>query len=68
MRSCDTRRRGVGDEALGQVSAWVRRHLASCIVLSVKSDNDHANRLYRRHGFVGGGPSPDDPDERLMRR
>jgi hypothetical protein len=22
----------------------------------------------RRHGFVDGGPSPDDPDERLMRR
>ncbi|MGH3573436.1 MAG: GNAT family N-acetyltransferase [Pseudonocardiaceae bacterium] len=53
MRSRDTRRRGVGDEALGQVSAWVRRHLASCIVLSVKSDNDHANRLYRWRSFAG---------------
>jgi ribosomal protein S18 acetylase RimI-like enzyme len=38
------------------------------VVLSVKTGNDHASRLYRRHGFVDAGPSLDDPDERLMRR
>ncbi len=62
------RGRGVGDEAVRQVLGWVRReHPASRVVLSVKVDNDHAIRLYRRHGFVDAGASPDDRDERLMR-
>ena len=59
----------VGDEAVRQVLAWARReHPGSGVVLSVKTDNDHAIRLYERHGFVDAGPSPDDCDERLMRR
>lgn len=62
------RGRGVGDKAVRQVLAWARRaHPASRVVLSVKTDNDHAGRLYQRQGFVDAGPSPTDPDERLMR-
>jgi ribosomal protein S18 acetylase RimI-like enzyme len=62
------RGRGVGDEAVRQVLTWVRREYpASRVVLSVKVDNDHAIRLYRRHGFVDAGVSPEDRDERLMR-
>jgi len=62
------RGQGVGDEAIRQVLAWARReHPGSRIVLSVKTDNDSASRLYQRHGFVDAGPSPDDLDERLMR-
>jgi ribosomal protein S18 acetylase RimI-like enzyme len=58
----------LGDEAVRQVLAWVRREYpARRVVLSVKVDNDHAVRLYRRHGFVDAGASPDDRDERLMR-
>lgn len=62
------RGRGVGDEAVRKVRDWARQiHPASLLVLSVKSHNAHAIRLYRRHGFVDVGPSPDDPGERLMR-
>jgi len=63
------RGRGAGDEAVRQVVAWVRdRHPGHPVVLSVKVDNQHARRLYERHGFVDAGPSPDDDDERQMRR
>jgi ribosomal protein S18 acetylase RimI-like enzyme len=63
------RGRGVGDEAVRQVLTWVRGNFpASDIVLSVKSDNDHAIRLYERHGFVDAGLSADGSDERLMCR
>ena len=63
------RAQGVGDEAIRQVLGWARRECpAGRVVLSVKADNAHATRLYERHGFVDVGPSPDDPDERLMRR
>ena len=61
------RGRGVGDEAIRQVVAWVRReHPGSRVALSVRLDNDRAIGLYRRHGFVDAGPSPDDLCERLM--
>lgn len=61
------RGRGVGDEAVRQVLAWVRGNFpASDIVLSVKTDNDYAIRLYERHGFVDAGHSADGSDERLM--
>lgn len=62
------RGRGVGDEALRQVVGWASSEHASSVVLSVKTDNEPARRLYERHGFVDAGPSPDDPEERLMRR
>jgi ribosomal protein S18 acetylase RimI-like enzyme len=62
------RGRGVGDEAVRQVVGWARREYpANHVVLSVKINNDHAIALYERHGFVDAGPSPDSPDERLMR-
>jgi ribosomal protein S18 acetylase RimI-like enzyme len=62
------RGRGVGDEAIRQVAAWVHeQHPGHALVLSVKTDNEPARALYERHGFVDAGPSPDDPGERLMR-
>lgn len=63
------RGRGVGDEAVQQVAAWAcNQHPGDALVLSVKTDNGRARALYERHGFVDAGPSPDDPDERRMRR
>jgi RimJ/RimL family protein N-acetyltransferase len=63
------RGRGVGDEAVRQVLAWASdQHPGHAVMLSVKTDNERAHRLYERHGFVDAGPSPDDPGERLMRR
>lgn len=63
------RGRGIGDEAVRRVVAWASdRHPGSSLVLSVKSENNPACRLYERHGFVDAGPSPEDPTERLMRR
>lgn len=63
------RGQGLGDEAVRHVTEWARReHLAGSVALSVKADNGHAIRLDERHGFVDVGPSPDEPDERLMRR
>ena len=63
------RGRGVGDEAIRQVAAWTQdQHPGHALVLSVKTDNKPARALYERHGFIDAGPSPDDPDERRMRR
>jgi ribosomal protein S18 acetylase RimI-like enzyme len=62
------RGRGVGDEAVRQVVAWVNENFPGRdVVLSVKANNTHAIRLYERHGFIHSGPSPHGPDERLMR-
>lgn len=62
------RGRGVGDAAVRHIVAWAQTEHGAPVVLSVKADNDHAIRLYRRHAFVDAGSSPDDPSERLMRR
>lgn len=63
------RGRGVGDEALRQVAAWAHdQHPGHDLVLSVRTDNRPARALYDRHDFIDAGPSPDDPDERRMRR
>lgn len=63
-----SRGRGVGDEAIRQILAWVRENFpTSDVELSVKTNNEHAIRLYERHGFVDAGPSTYGPDERLMR-
>ncbi|MGY4102249.1 GNAT family N-acetyltransferase [Nocardia sp. R16R-3T] len=59
------RGRGVGDTAVRAVMNWAGQRE---IVLSVKSDNEHAIGLYRRHGFIDAGQSPDDTNERFMRR
>ena len=61
------RGRGIGDEAVRQVLAWAREaHPTSRVLLSVKTDNYYATRLYERHGLVDAGSSPDDSSERLM--
>lgn len=63
------RGRGVGDEAVRQVLAWVQReHPGSATVLSVMCDNDHAHALYRRNGFRDVGTSPDQVGQLRMRR
>lgn len=60
---------GVGDAAIEGVLNWARtEHGGTPVVLSVKALNEPATLLYRRHGFIDAGPSPDDPSERLMRR
>ena len=60
---------GISDVAVRHILAWAREaHPGRPVVLSVKSDNDSARRLYERHGFVDAGPSPEDPTEQLMRR
>jgi ribosomal protein S18 acetylase RimI-like enzyme len=59
------RGRGVGDAAVQAVLDWAG---GRDVVLSVKTHNRPAIALYERNGFVDAGPSPDDADERLMRR
>lgn len=63
------RGRGVGDAAIEAVLAWAQReHPGAPVVLSVKTANAAAARLYRRHGFAYAGADPDDPSEYRMRR
>lgn len=63
------RGRGAGDAAVRAVLDWTAVHRPGAdVVLSVRSGNGSAAALYRRHGFLEAGPSPDDPDEQLMRR
>ena len=59
------RGRGVGDAAVQAVLGWAGERK---VELSVKTDNQSAMLLYRRHGFADAGPSPDVPGERVMRR
>ncbi|SOD70993.1 ribosomal protein S18 acetylase RimI-like enzyme [Jatrophihabitans sp. GAS493] len=64
---------GVGDAAVAAVLQWVAAGLQwagaePAVRLSVKAGNSKAIALYRRHGFVPAGPSPEDPDEILMIR
>jgi ribosomal protein S18 acetylase RimI-like enzyme len=59
------RGRGVGDAAVRAVLGWADPR---DVVLSVQADNKPAIALYQRHGFTDAGQSPDDADERLMRR
>ncbi len=59
------RGRGVGDAAVEAVVNWAD---GGDVGLSVKSGNRAAIRLYRRHGFVEVGCSPDDSGERRMLR
>lgn len=56
---------GVSDVAVDAVVRWAD---GRDVVLSVKSGNHPAIRLYARNGFVDAGPSPDGPGERRMRR
>ncbi|MCU1474777.1 GNAT family N-acetyltransferase [Amnibacterium sp.] len=60
------RGRGVGEVA---IAAIVDFAAGRDVLLSVRTDNGPAVRLYRRSGFVDEGPSPEDPLlERRMRR
>ena len=59
------RGRGIGEAA---VAAVVDVADGRDLMLSVRTANAAAIRLYRRCGFVDEGPSPDDPRERRMRR
>jgi ribosomal protein S18 acetylase RimI-like enzyme len=59
------RGRRVGEAAITAVVDFAG---ALDVVLSVRTENAAAIRLYRRCGFVDEGISPDDPRERRMRR
>jgi ribosomal protein S18 acetylase RimI-like enzyme len=59
------RGRGVGDTAVLAVLDFAA---GRPVLLSVRTGNAAALALYRRHGFLDAGPSPEDPRERLMRR
>jgi ribosomal protein S18 acetylase RimI-like enzyme len=61
------RGRGVGDAAVDFVVAWAKAEYGDApVTLSVKTDNEPAIRLYRRHSFSDAGSSSDDPTERMM--
>jgi ribosomal protein S18 acetylase RimI-like enzyme len=62
------RGRGVAEAAITRVATWARERHGADVMLSVRADNNRAIAVYRRHGFVDVGRSPDDPAERLMRR
>jgi RimJ/RimL family protein N-acetyltransferase len=63
------RGRGVGDEAVDRVLTWAHSEFpGSRVALSIKPGNQPARQLYQRHGFTDAGPSPDAPDELLMRQ
>ena len=66
------RGQGVGDELIGAVLRRAVAHGASRVALDVRNMNRHAMGLYRRHGFLDAGPTPDlepdDPPERRMVR
>lgn len=60
----DWRGRGVGGALLDAVEEHARRRGCGCVTLEVYGVNAGAQRLYRRHGFVGGEAI--DPPTALM--
>jgi ribosomal protein S18 acetylase RimI-like enzyme len=58
------RGRGVGDALVKAVVQWAAEVQASDIALDVKEDNQHATKLYLRHGFLKRGTvAPCSPEE-----
>jgi ribosomal protein S18 acetylase RimI-like enzyme len=51
------RGRGVADALVAHVLAWARARSARFVRLHVSADNERAERLYARHGFVRTGRS-----------
>ena len=63
---------GVGGRLVDALVEWAAQTGASCVELWVTQGNEHARRLYARHGFAVTGevtPLPSDPchDEIRMR-
>ncbi len=56
---------GLGEAAIAAVADFARPR---DVLLSVRTANAPARRLYERTGFVDAGPSPDDDREIRMRR
>ncbi len=48
-------RRGVGGELLGALEAWAHTHGIRRLELTVRADNDRAQRLYERAGYATEG-------------
>lgn len=46
-----SRGQGLGSAMLNGSEAWARQVGAATMVLNVRPDNEHARRLYTRHGF-----------------
>jgi ribosomal protein S18 acetylase RimI-like enzyme len=59
------RGRGLGESAIAAVVDFAD---GRDVVLSVRTANEAAIRLYERCGFTDDGPSAEDPRERRMRR
>lgn len=65
------RERGVGKALIAEVARWAAAEGADRLVLSVRTDNEAAVRLYARAGFTDDGPptaDPVHPPERRMAR
>lgn len=63
----DARGTGVADAAVEAVLTLAAEvYPGRAVALSVYEDNAVARRLYARHGFVDGGPSPDGAGELRM--
>jgi ribosomal protein S18 acetylase RimI-like enzyme len=54
----DHRGRGIGTELLAAALAEARRRGFARVTLLTDADNESAQRLYRRHGFVRSGMVP----------
>lgn len=65
--------RGIGDALVDALIGYAESIHSSSVLLSVMVGNDHAIRMYRRHGFVDVGEDTRDgatgsAERRLMRR
>jgi ribosomal protein S18 acetylase RimI-like enzyme len=63
---------GVGDSLIAAVTKWAKEQGAARILLDVMKTNEHAIKLYKRHGFVDLDTgqcdlAADPPQHRMLR-